>query len=59
VHGAGALPARRFWDVAGNPIMVADPRPGAPKHHGWWRGDQSWLLGGYRTQKRPFPFQAA
>jgi FAD/FMN-containing dehydrogenase len=39
-HGAGAMPARRFWDVGGNPFLVADPRPGAPKHHGYWRGDQ-------------------
>jgi FAD/FMN-containing dehydrogenase len=39
-HGLRVLPARRLWDVASNPFMVADPRPGAPKHHGWWRGDQ-------------------
>ena len=39
-HGAGALPAQRFWDVPGNPIMIADTRADAPSHHGWWRGDQ-------------------
>jgi hypothetical protein len=22
------------------PFFVPDPRPGAPKFHGWWRGDQ-------------------
>jgi FAD/FMN-containing dehydrogenase len=39
-HGAGAIPARRFWDVAGNPLMIADLRPGVPNYHGWWQGDQ-------------------
>jgi FAD/FMN-containing dehydrogenase len=39
-HGAGVLPSRRFWDVGGNPFMVADPRAGAPDYHGWWRGNQ-------------------
>ncbi|MGA2043665.1 MAG: FAD-binding protein [Roseiarcus sp.] len=51
-HGAGALPARRFWDVAGNPFMVADPRAGAPQYHGWWRGDQDqagMFLHGYES----------
>jgi FAD/FMN-containing dehydrogenase len=51
-HGAGALPARRFWDVAGNPFMVADPRAGAPNFHGWWRGDQEqagMFLHGYES----------
>lgn len=38
-HGAGAIPARHFWDVAGNGFMIADRRPGAPDYHGWWRGD--------------------
>src|SRR5260370_39239967 len=50
--GAGALPARRFWDVAGNPFMVADPRAGAPNFHGWWRGDQEqagMFLHGYES----------
>jgi FAD/FMN-containing dehydrogenase len=39
-HGAGAIPARNFWKVAGSPFMVADQRPGAPSYHGWYRGDQ-------------------
>ncbi len=38
--GAFAFPARRFWDVAGNPAMTADGRPGAPPWQGWWKGDQ-------------------
>ncbi|HEY1941446.1 MAG TPA: FAD-binding protein [Roseiarcus sp.] len=47
--GAGAKPARGFWDVAGNGFMIADPRRGAPSWRGWWRGDQDqvgeYLLG--------------
>jgi FAD/FMN-containing dehydrogenase len=38
--GAGALPARRWWDVAGNRSMIQDKRQGAPAHHAWWQGDQ-------------------
>ena len=38
--GARALPARHWWDIAGNPSMVPDKRRGAPAHHGWWQGDQ-------------------
>lgn len=38
--GAGAKPARHWWDVAGNPSMIPDKRPGAPDRHGWWDGDQ-------------------
>jgi FAD/FMN-containing dehydrogenase len=38
--GARATPARHWWDIAGNPSMVPDKRPGAPAHHGWWQGDQ-------------------
>lgn len=34
-----AVPARYWWDVEKNPAMVRDTREGAPKHHGWWRGD--------------------
>jgi FAD/FMN-containing dehydrogenase len=37
--GAGAHEARQMWTVS-NPSMTLDPRPGAPKHHGWWKGDQ-------------------
>jgi len=38
--GTGVFPARRFWDNGFLPFFVPDPRPGAPKFHGWWRGDQ-------------------
>jgi FAD/FMN-containing dehydrogenase len=38
--GARAIPARHWWDVAGNPSMSRDERDGASKTHGWWRGDQ-------------------
>jgi FAD/FMN-containing dehydrogenase len=37
---AGTVPARTFWDVENNPAMVHDTRPGSPKQHCWWRGDQ-------------------
>jgi FAD/FMN-containing dehydrogenase len=37
---AYAVPARTFWDVENNPSMVHDTRPGSPKQHCWWRGDQ-------------------
>lgn len=39
--GARATEARHWWDVAGNPSMIRDTRPGAPAWHGWWEGDQS------------------
>jgi FAD/FMN-containing dehydrogenase len=38
--GAGALPARRWWDVTDNRSMIQDQRQGAPAYHGWWQGDQ-------------------
>jgi FAD/FMN-containing dehydrogenase len=38
--GGFAVPARTFWDVENNPAMVHDTRPGSPKQHCWWRGDQ-------------------
>jgi FAD/FMN-containing dehydrogenase len=38
--GAGAKEARHWWDIEGNRSMIADKREGAPKHHGWWTGDQ-------------------
>jgi FAD/FMN-containing dehydrogenase len=38
--GAGAAPARRWWNIEGNNSMIPDKREGAPKHHGWWTGDQ-------------------
>ncbi len=39
-HGADVTLARHFWDIDGNGAMIPDRRPGAPAHHGWWRGDQ-------------------
>jgi FAD/FMN-containing dehydrogenase len=39
LHG-GAEDSRAWWNVAGNSSMFQDSREGAPKHHGWWHGDQ-------------------
>jgi FAD/FMN-containing dehydrogenase len=38
--GARATPAQHWWDIEGNPSMIADKRAGAAPHHGWWQGDQ-------------------
>lgn len=38
--GAHATSAQHWWDVEGNSSMIRDTRPGAPKYHGWWDGDQ-------------------
>jgi FAD/FMN-containing dehydrogenase len=38
--GAGAGRARNWWNIEGNNSMIPDKRDGAPKHHGWWTGDQ-------------------
>jgi hypothetical protein len=48
--GANAHEARHMWDPEGNPGMTLDGRVGAPKHHGWWKGDQGQVgafLNGY------------
>jgi hypothetical protein len=48
--GASGHEARRMWDPEQNPSMTRDPRAGAPKHHGWWKGDQDQVgafLNGY------------
>jgi FAD/FMN-containing dehydrogenase len=49
--GCDAWPARSWWDGQKNPhTMTVDPRPGAPAHHAWSKGDQgelSILLHGY------------
>jgi len=37
--GARATEARHWWDVNGNPSMIADKREGAPSYRGWWNGD--------------------
>jgi hypothetical protein len=50
--GANAHEARHMWDPEGNPAMTLDSRVGAPKHHGWWKGDQNQVgifLNGYDT----------
>lgn len=39
--GAHVVPARHWWDVAGNPSMIRDGRPGTPAYHGWWQGDSA------------------
>ena len=36
---SGAHGARDWWKLEDNPSMFADTRPGAPKYHGWWKGD--------------------
>lgn len=48
--GANGHDARQIWEVPGNPSMTVDSRPGAPKYHGWWKGDQAQVgmfLNGY------------
>jgi FAD/FMN-containing dehydrogenase len=48
--GASAHEARRIWDTEGNTSMTHDARAGAPKHHSWWKSDQSQVgafLNGY------------
>jgi len=50
--GASAHAAQHWWDVEGNPAMIRDMRPGAPKYHGWWEGDQEQVgvfLHGYES----------
>ena len=38
--GAGAWAAREWWDLDKSSSMSRDMREGAPKHHGWGKGDQ-------------------
>ncbi|MEO7382843.1 MAG: FAD-binding oxidoreductase, partial [Paracoccaceae bacterium] len=38
--GTFAGKAQGWWDIEGNDSMIRDARPGAPKNHGWWKGDQ-------------------
>ncbi|MBV8307967.1 MAG: FAD-dependent oxidoreductase [Gammaproteobacteria bacterium] len=38
--GAGARPARHWWDPIGSHSMIQDKRPGAAAHHAYWEGDQ-------------------
>jgi len=56
-----ALPAQHMWDadfmrqhVPG--VMVADERPGAPKHHAYWATnveEAGWFLHGYQSAWLP------
>lgn len=56
-----AIPAQHFWDGEYHKkhfpgLMVADPRPGAPKHHVQWQGDQGeagWFIHGYQSAWMP------
>jgi len=47
--GTWAGDARGWWRIEGNGSMIPDTRDGAPRHHGWWKGDQgqvgAWLHG--------------
>ncbi len=47
--GAWTGDARGWWRIELNGSMIPDTRDGAPKHHGWWKGDQgqvgAWLHG--------------
>jgi FAD/FMN-containing dehydrogenase len=48
--GASGHEARHMWEIERNPSMTRDLRAGAPKHHGWWKGDQQQVgmfLNGY------------
>lgn len=55
------LPARHFWDIAflqkyAPGLAVADDRPGAPKDHYFWAGDQQQtgqFLHGYKSSWLP------
>ncbi len=38
--GAGGHKAQSWWEIQGNPSMIADKRPGASPDHGYWQGDQ-------------------
>ena len=56
-----ALPARHFWDAEffrqhAPGFMVADDRPGAPRDHVLWAGDQGqvgWFIHGYDSAWMP------
>ncbi|WP_445230554.1 FAD-dependent oxidoreductase [Duganella rhizosphaerae] len=64
---AVALPARQFWNVAffkkyAPGFMLADERPGAPAHHGVWKGDAEdagWFIHGYQSAWLPATLLAA
>jgi FAD/FMN-containing dehydrogenase len=56
-----ALPARHFWDAEffrqhAPGIMVDDDRPGAPRNHVLWAGDQGqvgWFIHGFKSAWLP------
>ncbi|MBV6323006.1 FAD-dependent oxidoreductase [Duganella violaceipulchra] len=62
-----ALPARQFWNLAffkkyAPGFMLADERPGAPAHHGVWKGDADdagWFIHGYQSAWLPATLLAA
>jgi hypothetical protein len=56
-----SLPARHFWDAEflkknASGFVVADDRPGGPRHHILWAGDQGqvgWYIRGYKSAWLP------
>ncbi|MCU6501441.1 FAD-binding protein [Rugamonas sp. A1-17] len=64
---AVAVPARQFWNLAffkkyAPGFMLADERPGAPAHHGVWKGDAAdagWFIHGYQSAWLPATLLAA
>jgi FAD/FMN-containing dehydrogenase len=56
-----ALPAQHMWDADfmsrhAPGVMIADERPGAPKHHAYWStnvGEAGWFLHGYQSAWLP------
>jgi hypothetical protein len=56
-----AMPARHFWDAEflrqhAPSVIVSDNRPGAPRDHILWAGDQSqagWFIHGYQSAWLP------
>ena len=64
---AVTLPARHFWNLAffkqhAPGFMLADERPGAPAHHGVWKGDAAdagWFIHGYQSAWLPATLLAA
>ncbi len=55
------LPAQHMWDADfmsqhASGVMIADERPGAPKHHAYWStnvGEAGWFLHGYQSAWLP------
>jgi len=50
--GASGHKAQSYWEIQGNPGMIADKRPDAKPDRGWWQGDQDQVgafLHGYES----------